>query len=98
MNDGDNVDGIVRDYKVIRDDYRPSADIFSEEGERSAALKQIIEEKLTQVDRTLLLMYADCASLRKLGTRLGISHTLLGKEIRRIREQVLEEYAKLKIR
>lgn len=92
---GDPVKGVVRDYKTIREEYRYDADIFSTEADRTARLKWIIENKLSQVDQTLILMYADCMSLRKLGKRLGISHTLLGKEIKRIRGNILAEYNKL---
>ena len=92
---GDPVKGVVRDYKTIREEYRYDADIFSTEADSTARLKWIIENKLSQVDQTLILMYADCMSLRKLGKRLGISHTLLGKEIKRIRGNILAEYNKL---
>lgn len=93
----DNVTEVVRDYKTIREDYAFNGNPFAlSEPERSTRLKWIIQNKLSQVDQTLLLMYVDCLSLRKLGRRLGISHTLLAKEINRIKAHVLEEYAKIK--
>lgn len=48
------------------------------------------------MDRTLILLYADCLSLRKLGKRLGLSHTCVAKEIRRIRETILTQYETIK--
>ena len=87
-----SVRGAVRDYKSIREDYRYDASPFSEEPERTARVKFIIDTKLSQVDRTLILLYADCQSLRKLGKRLGLSHTCVAKEIRRIRESIINEY------
>ncbi len=89
------VQGMVRDYKEIAAEYRYDASIFSDEPQRTARVKWIVENRLTPVDRTLLLLYADCQSLRKLSERMHISHTLLGREIKRIRAQVLEEYNKL---
>ena len=50
--------------------------------------------KLPQVDRTLFILYADCQSYRKLGKALGLSHMTARKEILRIRQTILEEYAK----
>lgn len=86
---------VVRDYREIAEEYRYDGSIFSDEPQRTARVKWIVENKLNAVDRTLLLLYTDCQSLRKLGERLHISHTLLGREIKRIRAQVLEEYNKL---
>lgn len=86
---------IARSYVDIRKDYTYDGSVFTQDPERVARLKWIIENRLTQVDQTLIILYADCGSLRDLGKRLGLSHTLVGKEIRRIRALILEEYAKL---
>lgn len=86
---------VVREYRVIREDYAFDADIMSEEPDRIARVKWIIQTKLSEADRTLILMYTDCQSLRKLAARLGISHTLLAKHITRIRKFILAEYDKL---
>ena len=87
---------IARDYKDIRQDYQFEGGPFSQEPDRVAKTKWIIEHKLTEVDRTLIILYVDCHSYRKLGKRLGLSHTLVGKEIRRIRAHILAEYEKIK--
>lgn len=58
-------------------------------------MKEIIAERLTEVDRTLILLYCDCLSYRKLGKRLGLSHTTVAAEIRRIRQLILDEYDKM---
>lgn len=85
----------MRDYKSIREDYAFDASIFNDEPERIALVKEIIAERLTEVDRTLILLYCDCLSYRKLGKRLGLSHTTVAAEIRRIRQLILEEYDKM---
>lgn len=87
---------VVREFKDIRQEYVFDADILNGEDDKVRKTKWIIDNKLNQVDRTLLILYADCQSLRKLGQRLGISHTLLAGEIRRIKAHVLEEYDKIK--
>ena len=73
---------VVRDYKTIREDYRFDGSLFATEPDKVARVKWVL--------------YCDCLSTRKLGKRLGISHSLVAKEIRRIRETILEEYDKIK--
>lgn len=92
----DEVREIVRDYLDIQKDYVFDPSLLTEEPERSRRVKWIIDNKLNQVDRTLIILYADYLSLRKLGKRLGLSTYPLGKEIRRIKKYILEEYDKLK--
>ena len=86
---------IARDYKSIREDYRFDASIFTEEPDRTARVKWIIDNRLTDVERILILLYVDCQSFRKLGKRLGLSHQTCAKEGRRIKEKILQEYSKL---
>lgn len=87
---------VARDYKTIAEDYAWDGSIFSEEPEKVALLKYILQERLSQVDRTLIILYADCQSYRKLGRRLGLSHTTVRAEILRIRAEILDIYNELK--
>lgn len=89
-------DKAFRDFKDIEADYRFDPSIFTEDGERVAALKYIIDNKLSRVDKTLILIYADCLSYRKMGQRLGFSHTTMRNEVKRIKGLILEEYQKIK--
>ena len=86
----------IRDYKEIKEDYKFSADIMCSEDERVHRIKEIINTKLSLVDKTLILLYTDCQSYRKLGKRLGLSHMTCRKEIIRIKKIILAEYEKLK--
>ena len=86
----------VKDYKTIRQDYAFNADIFNDEPEKIARVKYIINHRLNQVDRTLIILYADCQSYRKLGKRLGLSHTTIAVEINRIKAEILRIYDELK--
>ena len=83
---------IIRDYRDIKEDYKFSPDIMSNEDERVARIKEIISTKLSIVDKTLILLYTDCQSYRKLGKRLGLSHMTCRKEILRIKKIILQEY------
>ena len=83
---------IIRDYKEVKEDYKFSADIMCSEDERVHRIKEIINNKLSIVDKTLILLYVDCQSYRKLGARLGLSHMTCRKEIIRIKNIILKEY------
>ena len=86
---------VARDYKTIREDYRFDADIFSLEPEKTARLKWIIDNRLTEVERIIILLYVDCQSYRKLAKKLTLSHQTCAKEVRRIKAKILDEYNKL---
>lgn len=82
----------VREYKDIREEYKYDDSIFNDEPERVAQIKYIVNNRLNLVDRTLIILYADCQNYRKLGERLGVSHTTIFKEIRRIRKDIITIY------
>jgi TyrR family helix-turn-helix protein len=86
----------ARDYKEIRQDYAFDPDIMNDEPERVARVKYIVNNRLNQVDRTLIILYADCQSYRKLGKRLGLSHTTVAQEINRIKAEIRRIYDELK--
>ena len=86
---------IIRDFKDIKEDYVFDPDIMNMEDERVHQVKEIINTKLSLVDKTLMLLYVDCLSYRKLGQRLGLSHMTCRKEIIRIKNIILTEYQKM---
>ena len=83
---------IIRDYRDIKEDYKFNPDIMNAEDERVSRIKEIINTKLSIVDKNLILLYTDCQSYRKLGKRLGLSHMTCRKEIIRIKRIILQEY------
>ena len=85
----------ISHYRKIRDDYAWHPDIMDNDEENVRRLKRIIAKRLAPEDRMLMLLYADCGSYRKLGERLGVSHTCVRKEIMRIRGIILKEYGNI---
>jgi DNA-directed RNA polymerase specialized sigma24 family protein len=86
---------IIRDFRDIKEDYKFNPDIMNNEDEKVSRIKEIINTKLSLVDKTLILLYTDCLSYRKLGERLGLSHMTCRKEIIRIKNIILQEYGKI---
>ena len=91
-----NENELVKEFRQIRKEYAWNPDIMNDEEPRIARLKEIIEKKLSQADRTILLLYVDCQSYRKLGKKLGLSQMTCWKEVARIKQIVLDEYSKVK--
>ena len=83
---------VVSEFRKIRQEYTYNPDIMNEEDERLTRVKKIIDQKLSLADKTIILLYVDCQSYRKLGKRLGISHMTLRREVQRIKNIILKEY------
>lgn len=83
---------VVSEFRKIRQDYAYNPDIMNEENERLTRVKKIIDTKLSLADKTIILLYVDCQSYRKLGARLGVSHMTIRREVQRIKNIILKEY------
>ena len=86
---------IVKDYREIKEDYAWHPDIFTKDDERISKVKEIINTRLSVVDKTIIILYADCQSYRKLGERLGVSHMTIRREVQRIKKIIISEYEKV---
>ena len=58
---------VVSEFRKIRQEYTYNPDIMNEEDERLTRVKKIIDTKLSLADKTIILLYVDCQSYRKLG-------------------------------
>lgn len=85
-------DEVIAEFRKIKQEYSYNPDIMNEEDERLTRIKKIIDTKLSLADKTIILLYVDCQSYRKLGARLGVSHMTLRREVQRIKKIILEEY------
>ena len=83
---------VVSEFRKIRQEYSYNPDIMNEEDERLTRVKKIIDQKLSLADKTIILLYVDCQSYRKVGKRLGVSHMTLRREVQRIKNIILKEY------
>ena len=86
---------VVKEYRQIKEDYKFNPDIMSPDDPRVSRIKEIIDTKLSQVDKTIILLYADCLSYRKLGRKMRLSHMTVRRECMRIKKIILEEYDKM---
>ena len=86
---------LVKLYREIKDEYAWKPDVMSEDGETVDALKRIINTRLSSADKTLFVLYAHFGGYRPLAEAIGVSHMSIGREIRRIKERILEEYGNI---
>ena len=85
-------DELIAEFRKIKQEYSYNPDIMNEEDERLTRVKKIIDQKLSLADKTIILLYVDCQSYRKLGARLGVSHMTIRREVQRIKSIILKEY------
>ena len=83
---------VVKEFRLIKQEYAYDPSIFNPDDPKVARLKEIIDTKLSQVDKTIILLYVDCQSYRKLGHKMGLSHMTARREVLRIRDIILKEY------
>ena len=76
--------------KRILEEYLPDDDLFSSEDARMNALKHIIYEKLSEIDKRVILLYAELGSQREVGRKLGVSASTVNILIKRIRNEILK--------
>lgn len=86
---------VIAEFRKIKQDYIYDPDIMCEDDPRFSRIKEIIDTKLSLADKTIILLYVDCQSYRKLGVRLGVSHMTIRREVQRIKKIILEEYEKV---
>ncbi len=82
-------------YRDMLEDCKFEPDMMCEETQFVRKLKYIINRKLPVEDKTLILLYADYDSLRKLAGLLGVSHVTVKNRIAGIRKYILSELDKL---
>ena len=85
-------DELIAEFRKIKQEYSYNPDIMNEEDERLTRVKKIIDTKLSLADKTIILLYVDCQSYRKLGARLGVSHMTIRREVQRIKNIIMKEY------
>lgn len=88
---GGDVAEVLRWLPRIRADYEPhrADDVFAPE-DRAERVKRAMAERLTEAERTVVILYAEVRSLRKLGVALGVSHATVRKELDRIRGKIFD--------
>lgn len=70
--------------------YQPTTDIFDEATDDEMNIYKEAVHKLPPADKIIFLLYAEHQSLRIVAKELGVSHTIIFKEIKKIRLKIKE--------
>lgn len=98
--DGQDKEALTKRLKELREEYRyRDINIFEDDENTITAsiAKKIINDELPTVDSTLIYLYADSGSLRKLGELLNCSHATVSTEIKRIKRYIIERIKEIRI-
>ena len=80
---------ILNNLKRVMEDYEPDESIWREYDDDMLLLKQAMDSLETS-DRIIFVLYCEYGSLRKVGKRLGVSHSIIYKNISRIKRQIYD--------
>lgn len=84
---------ILNNINKVLNEYKPDESIWREYSEDMLLLKQAMNN-LSDADRVIFVLYCEYGSLRKVGKKLGVSHSIIYKNITRIKREMYE-YIKL---
>jgi transposase-like protein len=70
-------------------DYIPDEGIWREDDDTVYWLKKAMQN-LEPADRVIFLLYCELGSLRLVGKVLGVSHSIIYKNIKRIRQEMYD--------
>lgn len=71
------------------EDYKPDETIWREDNDDMLLLKRALDS-LEDSDRIIFILYAEWGSLRKVGKKLSVSHSIIYKNISRIKRQIYD--------
>lgn len=83
--------GMIEFFNKIIEEYRPVEDIFCNDDAWMDRLKHIIFEDLTEIERRVLIIYSETASMSKSGKILHVSPSAVHKRITQIRKKIIEK-------
>lgn len=81
---------IMTGITEILEAYKPDTDIFSEESDLVRRVKFVVYNCLNEIDRRVILLYAELGTQRSLAKRLGVSVTTVNKLIKDIRKKIYD--------
>lgn len=86
---------ILNNLKKVMEDYQPDESIWREYDDEMLWFKRALED-LSDSDRIIFVLYTEYGSYRKVGRILNVSHSIIYKNITRIKKQMYD-YIKINI-
>lgn len=80
---------ILSNLNKVMDGYKPDESIWRDYDDDMLLLKRALDN-LSDADRIIFVLYAEYGSLRKVGKQLGVSHSIIYKNISRIKKEIYD--------
>lgn len=80
---------VLENLKKVMEDYQADNSIWREYDDDVYYLKKAMDD-LSDADRIIFVLYCEYGSLRKVGKILGVSHSIIYKNISRIKKQMYD--------
>ena len=80
---------MLNNINAVMDEYKPDESIWREYNDDMLLLKQALSS-LSDADRVIFVLYSEYGSLRKVGKKLGVSHSIIYKNITRIKKEIYD--------
>ena len=80
---------ILNNINKVLNEYKPDESVWREYNDDMLLLKQAMNS-LSDADRVIFVLYCEYGSLRKVGKKLGVSHSIIYKNITRIKREIYE--------
>lgn len=84
---------ILNNINSVMDSYKPDNSIWRDYSDDMLLLKEAVDN-LDDADRIIFVLYCEYGSLRKVAKKLGVSHSIIYKNITRLKKEIYD-YIKL---
>lgn len=81
--------GMLNNINVVMNEYKPDESIWRDYDDDVLMLKRAMDN-LNPADRIIFALYCEYGSLRKVGKQLGVSHSIIYKNISRIKKEMYD--------
>ena len=79
------------DIETIEKEYEYNNSIFNEDSPQINRIKYIINHELNDIDKRILIIYAECSTYRSTAKKLNVSVGTIRNRIISIRKKILEK-------
>lgn len=80
---------MLNNINVVMNEYKPDESIWREYNDDMLLLKKALSN-LSDADRIIFVLYCEYGSLRKVAKKLGVSHSIIYKNITRLKREIYD--------
>ena len=85
-----NKNSVLRVQLADLEQYKPDQSIWQAEPDKVHKIKSVIAYRLTEVERRIILLYAELGSCKKLGNILNVSTSTAYLQVKQIQKKIID--------